>query len=140
MKNWWNKKKNKEYFELPISVIESDGTWIVTCNDETKLFLGDRLHACASGKSKEEAINKMFMMIRHLHNYSEDCRLNYQRFVPFEKGDWKHAGGKWFVIFGIEFYFRIGKSMIGGFYFPFTKINIKVSNQWIEYKNWKLKQ
>ncbi len=103
---------------------------------DTKTLLGDQLYTCAQAKTKEEAINKMFMMIKFMHDYSEECMYNYQRFVPFRKGDWKHTAGKWFTIFGIHVYFRYGKGMKGGKYIPFTKLNISIHNEWVTYNKY----
>ena len=137
--SWWNHEENKEVFHLPISVVKSDEhCWVATCNDETKKYLGE-LHGCAQGKTKEEAIEQMFVIIKISHNHSEDRRLNYQRWVPFRKGDWKHTAGKWFVVFGIHINFRYGKGMKGGRYLPFTKLNISILNEWLTYTNWKRK-
>jgi hypothetical protein len=138
--NWWENPKNDEIIGLPISVVKDGRWWVAACNDETRKFLGDKLHGCAQGKTKEEAIDKMFMMIRMVHDYSEEERLNYQRFVPFRKGDWKRAGGKWLVIFGIHIYFRYGNGMKGGVYLPFTELNISSSSDWAEYRKFKDKQ
>lgn len=77
------------------------------------------------------------MSIRMTHDYSEECRLNYQRFVPFRKGDWKHTGWKWLALFGIHIHFRYGKGMKGGWYLPLTKLNISISNEWIIYQKFK---
>ncbi len=135
--SWWNHPENKEMFQLPISVIESDGVWVATCNDETDKFLGEKLHGGAQGKTKEEAIDKMFHIIRITHDFSEEEKLNYQRFVPFRKGDWKMIGGKWFNIFGIGFYFRVGKNMKHGKYIPFTNVNVRISSDWKSYRIYK---
>lgn len=135
--SWWNHPENKENFSLPISITNSDNIWVATLNDETEKYLGKELSGCAQGETKQDAIEKMFMLIRMSHNYSEECRLRYQRWVPFRKGNWKHSGGKWFTIFGISTYFRYGKGMKGGWYVPFTKLNIRISSEWSIYRNWK---
>jgi hypothetical protein len=136
-KYWWEDEKNKHDFEFPVSVVNESGVWVATCNENTKVLLGDKVHACAQGNTKDEAIRKMFSMIRFMHEYSDECRMNYQRFVPFRKGDWSQTGGKWFVIFGINFYFRYGSKMKHGWYFPFTKLNISINNEWVEYSRLK---
>ena len=136
--SWWNHPENKEDYMLPISVVNSDGIWVATCNDETKKVLGDRLHGCAQGDTKADAIEKMFQLIRFSHEFSEREVMRYQRWVPFRKGDWKHTGGSWFVIFGLHFYLRYGKGMKGGKYIPFTKLNISFHSEWSAYKKWKL--
>ncbi len=138
--SWWNHEKNKETFNFPISVMNDGELFIASCNDKTNKLLGDKLNGCATGKTKEEAINKMFILIRMTHDYSEECRLNYQRFVPFRKGNWNQIGGKWIIIFGIHIYFRYGKGMKGGVYVPFTKLNVSLSNEWVTYRKFKNEQ
>jgi hypothetical protein len=138
--SWWNHPENKEDYMLPISVIESDGVWVAAFNDETKLVLGDRLSGCSQGETKAAAIEGLFKIVRITHDYSEQLVLRYQRWVPFRKGNWKHIGGTWFVVFGLHIYFRYGKNMKGGWYVPFTKLNISIHNEWIIYKNHKRNQ
>lgn len=138
--SWWNHSENKDFFNFPISVVEDHNTWVAACNNETELLIGNQLQACAQGRTKEDAIRKMFTLIRMSHEYSEECRLNYQRWVPFRKGNWKHSGGRWFVIFGIHVYFRYGTGMKGGWYVPFTKLNISISSHWVTYRKWKKEQ
>lgn len=138
--SWWNHPENKEVFNLPIAVVKSEGGWVATCNSETEKYLGKKLHGCAQGKTKEEAISQMFLTIRITHEFSEQCRLSYQRFVPFRKGNWQRVGGMWFVVFGIHVYFRYGKGMKGGKYIPFTKLNISISNDWTLYRDSKKKK
>ena len=137
--SWWAHPENKTTFALPISVIKEGEMWVATTNKETEMYLGDRLHGCAQGETYKEAITHMFEIIRMSHEYSEECRLNYQRWVPFRKGDWKHTGGRWFVVFGHQIYFRYGTGMQGGWYIPFTKLNISYSSEWTGYKKWKEK-
>jgi len=135
--SWWSHEENKQMIPFPVSIKNDGNVWVATCNDETKKLLGENLYGCAQGKTKEEAIQKMFILIKMAHDYSEGCRLSYQRWVPFRKGDWKHTGGKWLIIFGIQVYFRYGNGMKGGWYVPFTKLNIYFSNEWIAYKKYK---
>jgi hypothetical protein len=137
--SWWNHVENKETFNFPLSVTNEGEYWTATLNNDTEKILGDNLNACASGKTKEEAIELMFEMIKDNNEYLEDCVMNYQRFVPFRCGDWKHTGGKWIVFFGIHFYFRYGKAMKYGWYIPFTKLNISISNEWTDYSKFKKK-
>ena len=134
--SWWNHPENKEDYMLPISVVNSDGIWVATCNDETKEVLGEALHGCAQGDTKAEAIENMFQLIRFSHEYSEKCRRNYQRWVPFIKGSWNQIGSHWFIIFGWHVYFRYGKGMKGGKYIPFTKLNISIHSEWKTYKDY----
>lgn len=136
--SWWQHPENKTTIELPVSIVEDNGHWIITGNEETEKLIGKSLCQVASGDSKEEAIKMFFLLLRMAHNYEEDCSRKYQRWVPFRKGDWKHKGGRWFVVFGIHVYFRYGRNMKGGWYFPFTKLNVSVHNEWNTYKRWKL--
>ncbi len=138
--NWWDKPENKETFDLPISVIHSDGYWVAAFTKETQLLLGEQMNQCAQAETKEEAIKQLFVIAKSTSEYDEECRLNYQRWVPFRKGDWKHIGGKWIIIFGIHIYFRYGKGMKGGAYIPFTQLNVSVSSEWSLYKKYKAKK
>ena len=58
----------------------------------------------------------------------------YECMVPFIKGQWKHPGGRWIIIFGLQFYFRYGKNMRHGWYIPGTKLNIIFHNLWKKLK------
>lgn len=138
--SWWEHEKNKESVNFPISAVQSGDVWVVACNSETNNLVGEGLNACAQGKTKEEAIESLFLMIKLQHEYAEECRLKYQRWVPFRLGPWGNTGDNWFSIFGIHFYFRRGDGMRGGQYIPFTKLNISVSSDWSAYKKWKKKK
>lgn len=135
--NWWENTENKETFNLPISVIKEGDWWIATCNDETEKYLGKHLFGAGQGKTKEEAIENMFTMIRIRHEYSVECELDYRRFIPFRIGNWKRGGGRWITIFGFQIYFRWGDNMNGGLYIPYTKLNLSFANHWKTYKNLK---
>lgn len=135
--SWWNHPENKSTYPLPFSIVHTDNCWVATCNDDTKKLLGD-INGCAQGDTREEAIEKMFMLIRWGQEFTTEQWLNYQRFVPFRKGDWTHIGGKWFVIFGFNFHFRNGSGMKGGRYIPFTKLNISIHSQWAVFRRWKI--
>lgn len=143
--HWWQQFENMEHFALPISLNntsrdkDEEGMWVAATNDETEKILGDFLHGVSQGNTKEEAIANLFETIRIASYFAEDRYRSYQRFVPFRKGNWSHIGGRWFVVFGIHFYFRYGKGMRGGRYIPFTKLNISVSNEWAQYKEFKKK-
>lgn len=130
--SWWNHKENKEDYLLPISIIESEGVWVASCNDETKLVLGEKLYGCAQGNTKAEAIENLFKVIRFSHESIVDEAENYKKWAPFRKGNWANKGGTWFAIFGVNIYLRKGKGMKGGYYIPFTKLNISIYNEWIK--------
>lgn len=137
--NWWDEEENQTTVEIPISIVKSASGWVAATNDRTKTFLGDGLHGCSQGETRDEAIKDLFESIRYMHQFSEMCRLKYQRWVPFRKGRWGSIGGTWFVIYGLHFYFRYGKNMKYGWYVPFTKLNISFCNEWIVYRDWKRK-
>jgi hypothetical protein len=135
---WWTHVENKTNIELPVSIVEETKGWTICGNEETEKLIGD-LAQVASGKTKEEAIANFFLMMRIVHDYEAHCARRYERWVPFIKGDWSSRGGKWFTIFGINVYFRYGKDMQGGWYIPFTKLNISIQNRWKGYEKWRKK-
>lgn len=136
--SWWEHSENKTHLHIPVSIIKSEEQWTIGCNSETEKLIGEDLASVtASGDSKEKAIRVFFILLKAGHRYEKECRLKYQRWVPFRKGEWGHIGGTWFVIFGIHVYLRKGKGMKGGIYIPFTKLNIRVYNEWLSYKKWK---
>lgn len=130
-------ENEKQFIEIPISIKFYGDTWIICSNSETDRYLGKHLHSVTSGQSREEAIENFFRIVRFNHDYWRLSALSYQRWVPFRKGPWKKYGGQWFVVFGIHFHFRYGKNMKGGWYIPFTKLNISVINEWLVYKRLK---
>lgn len=136
--SWWEHERNKEFFYLPISVVKSDTSWTAACNEATEEVLGKYLHGVGSGETKEEAIRQMFESIRVTYHFAWEAEMRFQRWVPFRKGNWGHTGGKWFSVFGYHVYFRYGKGMRGGgFYIPFTKLNVRLSSDWAAYRRWK---
>jgi hypothetical protein len=139
--SWWEHTENKTTIEIPVSIVNDGEYWCVGSNKDTEKLVGKSLSAIsASGKTKEEAISEFFVMMKTIYFFEEDCRLKYQRWVPFIKGNWSKQGGTWFVIFGIHFYFRYGNGMKGGWYIPFTKLNISIHSDWTTYRNWKKKK
>lgn len=85
----------------------------------------------SQGKSFEEAEKDLISMIKMINKYHLN-RANYlKKYEWFSKGDWNHTGGSWFTILGIHVYFRYGKGMQGGgWYIPFTKMNVSITNYW----------
>lgn len=138
--SWWNHSENKTFIEFPVSIIQDGKYWVIGTNDDTYKLMGDNFNSSAQGDTKEEAIQQFFLGLHIILDYSEKCRLNYQRWVPFRKGPWRKIGGTWFAIFGFHVYFRYGKGMKGGWYIPFTKLNISFSSDWALYKHYKNEQ
>ena len=137
--SWWNHSENKEDYQFPISVIQSGDVWVASFNDETELLMGDKLSGCAQGDTKADAIKKLFMIVRLTHEYSDECRIKYQRWVPFRTGQWSGIGSRWVTIFGLHVSFKYGNGMKGGWYIPFTKLNISFSSEWKTYSRYKKK-
>lgn len=133
--SWWGNPIHKENIPLSISIIQDGDFWVASTNNETETLLGQQISSVAQGKSKEQAIAKLFEFIRIGNSHMEKQAISYERFVPFIKGDWKNKGGRWFTIFGFMFYFRYGKNNKYGWYVPFTKLNISFENKWKTYKN-----
>lgn len=137
--SWWEHPENKTTIPFPVSIVEDDGYWVIGCNSDTENLVGERLASITcQGGSKEEVVRRFFLMLRLAHEYEDNCRRKYQVWVPFRKGPWKSIGGNWFTVFGINFNFRYGKSMKGGWYIPFTKLNISIHNEW-KYINQQIK-
>lgn len=137
--SWWNHPEHKTSIELPVAIVNEGDFWVIAGSSETERLIG-RLANSTQGNSREDAIIHFWTLMRFEYEYLDDCRLNYQRWVPFRKGDWKHMGGTWFTIFGIQVYFRHGKNMQHGWYVPFTKLNISISSEWTVYKRFKIKR
>ena len=112
--------------KIPITYMYDSGYHVIVGNDDTQKTLD--LQFTGQGKTREEAEKKAIecaqIMVKH---YQERAKVA-DRWEPFAKGDWGHQAGKWFRIFGFQFYFRIGENMKHGFYIPFTKINTMFTN------------
>jgi hypothetical protein len=137
--SWWNHEENKRFVNIPISVVKSERGYVAAFNDDSKKFLGSISVTATQGSTEEKAIDRLFENLQWLYSYQEECRLSYQRWVPFRKGPWGKTGGNWFTIFGMHVYFRYGNKMKGGWYFPFTKLNISFSSDWRVYRAYKKK-
>lgn len=124
--SWWEHEENKTTIELPVSIVEDNGHWIIGGNAETEKLIGPGLSHTASGHTKEEAISKFFLMMKISNEFESERARKYEKWVPFITGDWKQRGGRWFQVFGVHVYFRYGKGMKGGRYIPFTKLNISI--------------
>jgi hypothetical protein len=136
--SWWEHPENKTTVEIPVSIVSDGKYWCVGTNKDTERLIGE-VPISSKGESREDAVSSFFSILKFHLMFEEQCRLSYQRFVPFRKGPWGHIGGNWFAIFGIHVSFRYGKNMKGGWYIPFTKLNISVHNDWSVYRNWKNK-
>lgn len=114
---------------LPVIVLEEDGHWIITTTPESEKITCNAV--CASGKTFPDAEKRFWEMFNIIAKYNEKRSRELDKYKFFQKGDWKHIGGKWFTIIGFHFYLRYGKNMKGGKYIPFTKLNILFLNYWV---------
>lgn len=138
--SWWEHPENKGSISLPVSIIETDdGGYVIGSNKETEATIG-KVGGTASGKTRKEAIDEYWKLLKFHYKFLNEERLNYQRWVPFKKGPWGKTGGNWFAVFGIQVYFRYGKKMKGGWYIPFTNLNISFSSYWKLYRKLKSKK
>jgi hypothetical protein len=113
---------------VPVALVHEGEYYCIITTPETEKMLGDSPYS--QGKTQQEAIDKFWYMHRAMQAHYKHRAKLLDRWMPFEKGDWKNKAGKWFKVFGINVYFRIGKGMQHGWYMPFTKLNIMVSNYW----------
>lgn len=134
--SWWNHPENQTMVEIPVAIIQDGKYWIVSSNDETKKFLGN-LGAVAQGDTKDEALRHFFTILQMDYDHNVEERMKFSRWVPLKIGPWKSIGGKWFSVFGIHVSFRYGDGMKGGWYVPFTKLNISMHSEWAVYRNCK---
>jgi hypothetical protein len=139
--SWWDDEKNKWYIQIPVSLKESSGKWCLGASSETEKLLGEHLTSFSiQSDSPEDAKTQFFYMLRLISHHTYEEVLKYQRWVPFRRGAWNMGGSRWVTIFGINIYFRYGKNMQHGWYIPFTKINIRISNEWKQYTRHKNKK
>lgn len=102
--------------------------FVIVTNEESEKILQQAL--CVQGDSLDDCEKKFWEQFQVINEYNKKRSNELDKWKPFQKGDWKHIGGSWFIIFGINAYFRKGKGMKGGWYIPFTKMNISINNYW----------
>lgn len=117
--------------KIPITLIKINGSdeVLLSFSDKKEYFINESIYG--TGKNVEEA-EKMFLEMAQFNAkfyLSEHNKLN--KLAIFMKGPWSHIGGRWFTILGINVNFRYGKNMKHGFYIPFTKLNINITNAWL---------
>lgn len=116
----------KDKIELEVEVCISEQEYCIT-SDKYEFTKG----AIASGKNKEEAENEFWNHVNILHLYYKKRADELDKWKPLQIGPWG-IGGKWFTIYGIQVYFRYGKNMKYGWYIPFTKLNVMITNHWLK--------
>ena len=122
------KPKYKKYkMSIPVAWIKDGDSYLVITTKESEKLFGQSLYG--SGKTIKKAENHLLSMGRIITEYHTHRSNELDKWKPFQCGDWSHIGGTWFMIYGIHFYFRYGKNMHGGWYIPFTKLNIGISKR-----------
>lgn len=119
--------KKEGFVQIPVEIAEEEGTIYIVPKKEYS-YTG----FVAQGKTMEEA-TKQFLMYTALGvEYAQRESRNYFRRAIFISGSWKGMGSYWFIILGMSFNFRIGsrKKLKGGFFIPFTNLNISFTNYW----------
>jgi hypothetical protein len=125
----WGYKPEPIKLTIDAILIRDVDGFFITSNDEGEKIFGN---AYGQGKTIEEAEKEFWNMVKFINDYNEERSREFDKWGLFQKGDWKHIGGTWFTLLGINVYFRTGKGMKGGWYVPFTKLNISIHNHWIK--------
>lgn len=131
-------KEQIHRISVPVNMFtDEDGTVVLSSTDETqKLFGGGMV---SQGDTVEEAEKKFWDMVESITTYNSERSYELDKWKPLQIGPWKSIGGKWFIVFGIQFYFRkksglVKTKMVGGRFIPFTKWNIRINNLWLKTK------
>lgn len=126
----------KIMLELPVLYYYKNGHHVLVSYEATDKLLD--IPVVVQKNTKEDAIKAFWITVSiHLQHLNDrSCLLD--RVHPLQIGPWKHRGGRWFSTFGLNFYFRVGKGMKGGFYLPFTNLNVSFSNYWKNRKKIKI--
>lgn len=122
----------KSEITLPIDLIIEDGVFIISTTTGSENLFGAPI--IAQGKTREEADKRFWELVRFVSDYNRERSLALDRWKPLSVGPWKHTAGKWFIVFGFGFYFRMGKHMKHGWFIPFTNLNIMFTNHWKKHK------
>lgn len=124
----------EDYLRIYLNVVEDDNGFTASITETSKTMYGLN-GAVAWGKTKIEAYNALAENLKAVHGFKDKLLLKYKRFA-FEIGKWDGIGTHWILIFGIHIYFRYGSDKKHGFYVPFTKLNILITNYWKTYKTY----
>lgn len=117
------------YLQIPIGIESYDDGIVLFSVEQTDDIIGNLgivIQEDTLNKAKAQALDILKYHIKYLEKRSNELDL----WKPFQKGQWSHIGGTWFTVFGIHVYFRYGDGMKGGWYIPFTRLNITVNNYW----------
>lgn len=119
--------KSRGYVRLPVEVIVGPDGYVLS----TDTSVNEHGHVCVSfGKTRKRAEEDYLSHLNVMWRYYKDRSRELDLWKPFQSGDWSSIGGKWIIVYGIHVYFRVGSGMRGGWYVPFTRLNIMVVNLW----------
>lgn len=124
--------KTKTNAYLPIQMEEVEYGFIATPSEETLKYLPD-IPLVGAGVTKEAAMEDMFFSLNVLFQYHEEKHLAYERMIPLVIGP---KGSRWIMIFGFFISIRYGKQNKGGWFIPFTKVNISIQNRWTQFRSY----
>lgn len=126
------KEYKKHNVPIEIEYIETqNGKFVGVLSKDSPLH--DYYSIVVQANSLEELTQEVYKHMRIMSDFERDQRLKFYR-QGIQFGPW--GGGSiikswWFCIFGMHFSFRYGKkNMKGGWYVPFTKLNISFTNYW----------
>jgi hypothetical protein len=119
-----------EIIQIPFEVkaITSEEGVCLASTDKGYAIIGS--HIVVQENTLEEATKKFWKIAEIASSYHQKRSKELTRRKLFHKGPWGEIAGNWFIVYGIQFYFRYGKGMRGGWYVPFTKLNITITNHW----------
>jgi len=116
----------KHFIQLEVELIK-DGKYFCLSTKDNDTF---SFPIITQGETIEEAEKHFWTIVKVGSKYNNERAKELDLWKPFQKGDWDTIGGTWFTIFGIHVSFRYGKGVHGGWYIPFTKLNISIFNYW----------
>ena len=120
-----NLKRKTVYLKFKVDMFQ-DETGVVITAYKKGLFSS----IAVQGKSFKEAENHFWALAWDISKYHQKRSDELNCWKWFQKGDWKQPGGSRFIVFGIAVYFRYGKQMKGGWFVPFTNMNISIHSYW----------
>lgn len=121
-------KEETILLQIPVTYAQENDHHIINSNDATEKLLD--IPVVVQADSKEEAIEKYWIIVQSHLRFHQWIYRRHSRWALFYRGAWKGMATHWFSVLGFNFYFRRGKGMKGGFYIPFTKLNITFRNHW----------
>lgn len=92
--------------------------------------MGTNMQGFGVGSTVEEAEAAYIDYTIRMGDFHRKKVDELEKLAIFTRGSWRRRGSYWFTVLGICFNFRYGNNMIGGWYVPFTKLNISIFSYW----------